>query len=150
MLGKGGGQGNRLFIANLSFDTGWKELKDHCRKEVDILWVHMLNDPKTGKSTGRAVVELADGRDLEMAIRTLHDTDLDGRDRLGPGGSRTLVAGGKGWRKERQGRGREKLPEDVWRQLGRPQRARGGPLPMELLGDGRAGRRLAAGRPGMG
>ena len=73
--------GDRLFIANLSFNTGWKELRDHCAEnKLNIVYVHMLIDPKTGKSAGRAVVQLADGRDLEMAIRTLHDTVLDGRE----------------------------------------------------------------------
>jgi len=129
--------GDRLFIANLSFNTGWKELRDHCAHHVKIVYVHMLIDPKTGKSAGRAVVELADGRDLEMAIRTLHDTDLDGRDILvREDHGRSWLGGKDGGKsgKDEGGRNCQRTYGDSWDD----RRGHWGPLPGELLADGRA------------
>ena len=96
MQGKGGGGDDRLFIANLSYNTDWKELTNHCSKEVAVHYVRMQVDPESGNSVGRAVVELVDGRDTERAIRKLNGTVLDGRPILVRKDRECARLGGKG------------------------------------------------------
>ena len=80
MPGKGGGGDGYLFIANFPYNVDWKQLEDHCRAhKVEIRNVEFLDDLKTGKPAGRALVKLEDHTEVETAIRSLNDKTLDGR-----------------------------------------------------------------------
>jgi RNA recognition motif-containing protein len=70
--------GRRVFVGNLAYKVGWKELKDHMKRAGDVLHVDILMD-REGRSAGSGLVEFASAEAAAHAIRTLQDTDLLGR-----------------------------------------------------------------------
>ena len=75
-----GGQGAMLYVGNLSYETTWKELKDHFRGvgAVDRAEVAAHpNDPTRSKGWG--TVRMARSRDAMEAIRRLNGSELMGR-----------------------------------------------------------------------
>jgi len=103
-MGKGekGRGGPRLSVANLPFNVDWKYLKDLFRDAgIDVKHADVAEDPKTGRSKGHAVVEVAGQGDVELAIETLNEVDIDGRkilvreDRDGGKGDPGEKGGGK-------------------------------------------------------
>lgn len=74
----GGGRGGEeasssVFVSNLNFDTSWQNLKDYFKSAGDVVHADVY-----GKS-GSGIVEFASVEDAENAIRTLDNTELDGR-----------------------------------------------------------------------
>jgi len=64
----------RLLVENLSSKTSWQDLKDYMREAGDITYTK-AHSPRTGDG----VVEFADRKGMEYALRKLDDTELDGR-----------------------------------------------------------------------
>ena len=64
--------GTQLFVGNLSYDTNWRELKDHFRQigEVD------RADVKRGFGT----VRFTNAEDAQAAIESLNGGELQGRE----------------------------------------------------------------------
>jgi len=71
-------QGSQLFVGNLSFDTTWKELKDHFRQCGDVERAEVALNPE-GRSKGYGTVQFYKQSDAENAIRRLNGVDLMGR-----------------------------------------------------------------------
>ena len=70
--GGGGGDGCQLYVGNLSYDTTWRELKDHFRQcgEVE------RADVKRGFGT----VRFTNAEDAQSAIESLNGVELQGRE----------------------------------------------------------------------
>ncbi|KAI9094349.1 hypothetical protein DFS34DRAFT_629094 [Phlyctochytrium arcticum] len=68
----------RVYVGNLAYEVGWKELKDFMRKAGEVLFADILIGP-TGRSKGCGVVEFAKPEEAQAAIKELSDTNLMGR-----------------------------------------------------------------------
>ncbi len=106
----------RLFVGNLSYQTGETDLQDYFAQAGSVLSVNLMLDKMTGKSRGFAFVEFATPEEAQKAIDQFHDQDFQGRkitvnvarpreeraprERFGGGGG-----GGGGERRERYDRG---------------------------------------------
>lgn len=75
----GDDSGLSLFVSNLSYDTTWQDLKDHCRAAGKVESANILTG-REGRSIGCGVVVYQDKRGASRALRELQDTELDGRD----------------------------------------------------------------------
>lgn len=105
----------RLFVGNLSYQTGETDLQDYFAQAGSVLSVNLMLDKMTGKSRGFAFVEFSTPEEAQKAIDQFHDQDFQGRkitvnvarpreeraprERFGGGG------GGGGERRERYDRG---------------------------------------------
>ena len=69
----------RLFVGNLSFQTGENELQDLFAQAGPVTSVNLMLDKMTGRSRGFAFVEYATPGDAEKAIAQFHDKDFQGR-----------------------------------------------------------------------
>ena len=69
----------RLFVGNLSFQTGENELQDLFAQAGPVTSVNLMLDKMTGRSRGFAFVEYATPGDAEKAISQFHDKDFQGR-----------------------------------------------------------------------
>src|SRR5580693_4885151 len=69
----------RLFVGNLSFQTGENELQDHFAQAGSVTSVNLMLDKMTGRSRGFAFVEYATPEDAQKAIDQFHDKDFQGR-----------------------------------------------------------------------
>jgi len=78
--GDGGGAeaGCQLFVNNLSYDTSWKELKDHFRQCGDVERVEVIEGPD-GRKKGFGTVRFYKADDATKAIETLNQVELQGR-----------------------------------------------------------------------
>lgn len=79
--GGGGGGGSaacQLFVNNLSYDTSWKELKDHFRQCGDVERVEVIEGPD-GRKKGFGTVRFYKAKDATKAIETLNGVELQGR-----------------------------------------------------------------------
>ena len=84
--GRGGGgyfneesNGTQLFVNNLSYDTDWRELKDHFRQCGDVERVEVIEGPD-GRKKGFGTVRFYKADDATKAIETLNGVELQGRD----------------------------------------------------------------------
>lgn len=70
--------GTQLFIGNLSWETGWQDLKDHFRQigEVDRADVAVGRD---GRKKGFGFIRFTTPEDAQKAIEELHDVEFMGR-----------------------------------------------------------------------
>lgn len=75
----GAESGCQLFVSNLSFDTTWRELKDHFRQAGDVEHVDVLEYPN-GRKKGTAIVRFSNEEDAANATETLNGVELMGRD----------------------------------------------------------------------
>ena len=105
----------RLFVGNLSYQTGETDLQDYFAQAGSVLSVNLMLDKMSGKSRGFAFVEFSTPEEAQKAIDQFHDQDFQGskisvnvarpreerapRERFGGGG------GGGGERRERYDRG---------------------------------------------
>ena len=69
----------RLFVGNLSYQTGETDLQDYFAQAGSVLSVNLMLDKMTGKSRGFAFVEFATPEEAQKAIDQLHDQDFQGR-----------------------------------------------------------------------
>ena len=108
---------SKLFMGNLPRSITDSGLADFVAKAgFNIVSALVIKDKLTGQARGFGFVELAEGQDLQAAIRSLNGQALDGRTltvnearppRSGSVGSRDGDRGGRRGGRERFGRGRE-------------------------------------------
>ena len=108
----------RLFVGNLSFQTGENDLQDYFAQAGAVTSVNLMLDKMTGRSRGFAFVEFASPEEAQKAIEQFHDKDFQGRkitvnvarpreerpprqDRGGYGGSERRERFDRGERRER-------------------------------------------------
>ena len=69
----------RLFVGNLSYQTGENDLQDYFAQAGTVTSVNLMLDKTTGKSRGFAFVEFADAEAAQRAIDQLHNKEFQGR-----------------------------------------------------------------------
>jgi len=69
----------RLFVGNLSFQTGENDLQDYFAQAGAVTSVNLMMDKVTGKSRGFAFVEFAAPEEARKAIEQFHNKDFQGR-----------------------------------------------------------------------
>jgi len=70
---------NRLFVGNLSYQTGENDLQDYFSKAGAVTSVSLMLDRVTGKSRGFAFVEFATPAEAQKAIEQFHNKEFQGR-----------------------------------------------------------------------
>lgn len=70
--------GYQLFIGNLSYDTSWRELKDHFCQCGDVERVEII-EGTNGRKKGFATVRFSKKKDANNAILKLNGVELQGR-----------------------------------------------------------------------
>jgi RNA recognition motif-containing protein len=104
----------RLFVGNLSFQTGENDLQDYFAQAGAVTSVNLMLDKMTGRSRGFAFVEFASEADAQKAIEEFHDKEFQGRKitvniarprEERPPRSDRFSGGGGGERRERFDRG---------------------------------------------
>jgi len=107
----------RLFVGNLSFQTGENDLQDYFAQAGAVTSVNLMLDKMTGRSRGFAFVEYATSEEAQKAISQFHDKDFQGRKitvnvarprEERPARSDRFAGGGGGDRRERGGERRER------------------------------------------
>jgi RNA recognition motif-containing protein len=74
---RGDSEGCQLFVGNLSFETSWRELKDHFRQCGDVERADVKFSD--GKSKGFGTIRYSKAQDAEAAISRLNGVELQGR-----------------------------------------------------------------------
>jgi len=69
----------RLFVGNLSFQTGENDLQDYFVTAGAVTSISLMLDKMTGRSRGFAFVEFATPEAAQKAIEQFHDKDFQGR-----------------------------------------------------------------------
>ena len=69
----------RLFVGNLSFQTGENDLQDYFAQAGAVTSVNLMLDKMSGRSRGFAFVEFASAEEAQKAIEQFHDKDFQGR-----------------------------------------------------------------------
>jgi len=69
----------RLFVGNLSYQTGENDLQDYFAQVGAIKSVNLMMDKVTGKSRGFAFVEFSTAEEAQKAIEQFHNKDFQGR-----------------------------------------------------------------------
>ena len=70
---------NRLFVGNLSYQTGDGDLREYFAAAGAVSSVSVMMDKFTGKSRGFAFVEMASADDARKAVEMFHGKDFQGR-----------------------------------------------------------------------
>lgn len=70
---------NRLFVGNLSYQTGENDLQDYFAQAGAVTSVNLMMDKVTGKSRGFAFVEFATPAEAQKAIEQFHNKEFQGR-----------------------------------------------------------------------
>ena len=70
---------SRLFVGNLSYQTGENDLQDYFAQAGAVKSVNLMLDKMTGKSRGFAFVEYATSEEAQKAIEQFHNKDFQGR-----------------------------------------------------------------------
>jgi RNA recognition motif-containing protein len=73
------GTNNSIYLWNLSYDTTWQRLEDHCRRTGNVDSATILTG-QDGRSIGCGVVVYQDSRGASRALRELDCSALDGRE----------------------------------------------------------------------
>jgi RNA recognition motif-containing protein len=69
----------RLFVGNLSFQTGENDLQDYFAQAGAVTSCNLMMDKMTGRSRGFAFVELSSPEEAQKAIEMFHDKEFQGR-----------------------------------------------------------------------
>src|SRR5690348_13820602 len=69
----------RLFVGNLSYQTGENDLQDYFAQAGAVTSVNLMLDKATGKSRGFAFVEFATPEEAQKAIEQFHNKEFQGR-----------------------------------------------------------------------
>jgi cold-inducible RNA-binding protein len=69
----------RLFVGNLSYQTGENDLQDYFAQAGAVTSVNLMLDRTTGKSRGFAFVEFAEAETAQRAIEQFHNKEFQGR-----------------------------------------------------------------------
>jgi RNA recognition motif-containing protein len=68
-----------IYVGNLPYSISEDELKNAFAKFGAVTSVKIIMDKATGRSKGFAFVEMANGSEGNQAIKSLNETDLNGR-----------------------------------------------------------------------
>ncbi|MDA9189692.1 RNA-binding protein [bacterium] len=71
--------GNRIYVRNISYSTKTKDIKDLFQNIGKVIKINILRDRLTGKSIGRAVVELQNDFEAFAAVERYDEYKLNGR-----------------------------------------------------------------------
>lgn len=71
-------EGTQLYVGNLSYDTSWRDLKDHFNQIGEVVRADVKTSDN-GRSKGFGIVRFARREDAESAISSLGGVELDGR-----------------------------------------------------------------------
>lgn len=71
-------KGTQLYVGNLSYDTTWKELKEHFKQAGEVVRADVMSSDN-GRSKGFGIVRFERPVDAEAAISSLNGVELDGR-----------------------------------------------------------------------
>jgi len=71
-------EGCQLFVGNLSWETGWRELKDHFRQCGDVDRAEVA-EGSDGRKRGFGLIRYHTAKDAQSAIETLNGVELMGR-----------------------------------------------------------------------
>ena len=69
----------RLFVGNLSFQTGEQDIQDYFAQAGNVTSVNLMMDKFTGKSRGFAFVEMTSAEEANKAVEMFNGKDLGGR-----------------------------------------------------------------------
>ena len=69
----------RLFVGNLSYETGENDLQDLFSQAGAVASVNLMLDKMTGKSRGFAFVEFVSADEANRAIEQFHGKEFQGR-----------------------------------------------------------------------
>jgi RNA recognition motif-containing protein len=69
----------RLFVGNLSYQTGEQDLQDYFGQAGNVTSVNLMMDKFTGKSRGFAFIELATPEEANKAVEMFNGKELQGR-----------------------------------------------------------------------
>ena len=70
---------SRLFVGNLSYQTGENDLQDYFAQAGTVTSVNLMLDKVTGKSRGFAFVEFATPEEAAKAVEQFHNKEFQGR-----------------------------------------------------------------------
>jgi RNA recognition motif-containing protein len=70
---------NRLFVGNLSYQTGENDLQDYFSQAGAVTSVNLMLDKVTGKSRGFAFVEYGTADEANRAVEQFHNKEFQGR-----------------------------------------------------------------------
>jgi RNA recognition motif-containing protein len=70
---------NRLFVGNLSYQTGENDLQDYFSQIGPVTSVNLMMDKVTGKSRGFAFIEFATADEANRAVEEFHNKEFQGR-----------------------------------------------------------------------
>jgi cold-inducible RNA-binding protein len=70
---------NRLFVGNLSYQTGESDLQDYFAQAGVVTSINVMFDKVTGKSRGFAFIEFASAEDAGKAVEQFHNKEFQGR-----------------------------------------------------------------------
>merc|ERR1712238_298674 len=71
-------EGTQLYVGNLSYDTTWRDLKDHFKQSGEVIRADVKTSD-SGRSKGFGIVRFGRREDAESAIASLGGVELDGR-----------------------------------------------------------------------
>ena len=69
----------KIYVGNLSYNTGEDGLRELFESYGEIVSVNVVSDRNTGQSRGFGFVEMANKEDGQKAIDELANKELDGR-----------------------------------------------------------------------
>jgi cold-inducible RNA-binding protein len=70
---------NRLFVGNLSYQTGENDLQDYFSQAGAVTSVNLMMDKVTGKSRGFAFIEFGSPDEANRAVEQFHNKEFQGR-----------------------------------------------------------------------
>jgi RNA recognition motif-containing protein len=70
----------KMYVGNLSFDTGEQELRALFSNHGEVTDVHIPSDRETGQPRGFAFVTMDSKSSMVDAIKALNGKELDGRE----------------------------------------------------------------------
>ena len=69
----------KLYVGNLSFDTGESDLRSAFEAHGTVESVAVVSDKFTGRSRGFGFVEMSNAEEAKAAMASLNEKELDGR-----------------------------------------------------------------------
>ncbi len=104
----------RIYVGNLSFNTGEAELQQLFATMGTVESVRLIRDQATGRSRGFGFVEMTNDQEANAACRSLNEQDFEGRrltvneakpqERSGGGGGYSRGGGFGGGKQKREAR----------------------------------------------
>jgi RNA recognition motif-containing protein len=70
---------SKLYVGNLSFDTGEQELQELFSSHGEVISANVITDRETGRPRGFGFVEMSQAEDAQKAIQSLDGQEFMGR-----------------------------------------------------------------------